>query len=404
MEGRGLLGRAAEAETRCRLIITATALERYRGRHGLYPKTLDELVPEFLKTPATDFMDGEPLRYRLTDDGRFVLYSVGLDCVDNGGELERVTPRNAEGDEDQLASALASKEGRDLVWPRPAAAAEVQARREDEVRARDERIAEQARERAMRYERTMAALERLHAEQERHRIAEVTYLGKPLSKLLRNEKATGTNQLDLHEMLTLRPVITGKEPRILTCELAIKYDAVTNIGSLRLLVDVEPGENSSGGGGSGQACLRAANGNCQLIWNTSYDTPGQHFLQARLLCTERLNDWRNVEACGPVLSFYSSNLCQFFPSSAMFKSSGAILYAKLSESNATYSIELKSLDGELLRTLTGATTNGVIDLDWDLEDEQGNTRTNEAFDAVFHVTLTESKQSQAQEVSLYRMK
>ena len=38
--GVGLLGRAAEAEVRRRLVVTALALERYRGRHGRYPNSL----------------------------------------------------------------------------------------------------------------------------------------------------------------------------------------------------------------------------------------------------------------------------------------------------------------------------------------------------------------------------
>ena len=86
-QGYGLLGRAAETEARRRLIITAIALERYRGRHGSYPGTLQVLVPELLPKPPLDFMDGKPLRYRVTGDGHFVLYSVGLDCVDNGGRM-----------------------------------------------------------------------------------------------------------------------------------------------------------------------------------------------------------------------------------------------------------------------------------------------------------------------------
>ena len=83
-EGRGLLGRSAEAETQRRIIIAALALERYRGRHGSYPKSLQELIPELLQTPLRDFMDGQPLRYRLADGNHFVLYSIGLDCIDNG--------------------------------------------------------------------------------------------------------------------------------------------------------------------------------------------------------------------------------------------------------------------------------------------------------------------------------
>jgi hypothetical protein len=93
--GQGLLGRAAEAEARRRLLMAAIALERYRIRHSGYPKTLQELVPELLQSPPVDFMDGKPLRYRLGEDGRFVLYSVGLDCVDDGGKLPRRERRDA---------------------------------------------------------------------------------------------------------------------------------------------------------------------------------------------------------------------------------------------------------------------------------------------------------------------
>jgi hypothetical protein len=38
--------------------VTALALERYHGRHGLYLNSLQELVPEQLKTAPIDFMDG----------------------------------------------------------------------------------------------------------------------------------------------------------------------------------------------------------------------------------------------------------------------------------------------------------------------------------------------------------
>ena len=74
------LGRAAEAEARRRILITALALERYRGKFGAYPPTLAALHPEYMKSEPLDFMDGQPLRYRLSDDGNFVLYSprIGL--------------------------------------------------------------------------------------------------------------------------------------------------------------------------------------------------------------------------------------------------------------------------------------------------------------------------------------
>jgi hypothetical protein len=131
--GQGLLGRAAEAEARRRLLITAIALERYRGRHGSYAKALPDLVPELLPNPPLDFMDGKPLRYRLTDDGHFVLYSVGLDCVDDGGKMPRTGQRGARY---QWPAEFGPPQATDLFWPRPASAAEVQAQQaEDEKQA-----------------------------------------------------------------------------------------------------------------------------------------------------------------------------------------------------------------------------------------------------------------------------
>ncbi len=58
--GQGLLGQAAEAESRRRLMVTALALERYRIRHGKYPGELRALAPEFLKAEPIDFMDETP--------------------------------------------------------------------------------------------------------------------------------------------------------------------------------------------------------------------------------------------------------------------------------------------------------------------------------------------------------
>ena len=131
-QGRGLFGQATEAEARRRLLITAIALERYHGRHGAYPQSLQALVPELLQYTPIDFMDGQPLRYRLTEDGHFVLYSVGMDCADNGGEMRR--PRRRELDYQGSPDFGAGQQGPDLVWPRPASEAEVQAQKEEEAR------------------------------------------------------------------------------------------------------------------------------------------------------------------------------------------------------------------------------------------------------------------------------
>jgi hypothetical protein len=59
------------------------ALERYRLAHGEYPETLDMLVPQFIEKLPRDIIGGQPLYYRRTDDGKFLLYSVGWDKTGN---------------------------------------------------------------------------------------------------------------------------------------------------------------------------------------------------------------------------------------------------------------------------------------------------------------------------------
>ena len=122
-QGMTLLARAAEAEARRRLIVTAIAIERSHLANHSYPDLLSKLVPDFLQSIPKDFMDGEPLRYHRTDDGRFLLYSVGMDCIDDHGQLlpdanSRAFP---------AGPVFGRAEGPDLVWPLPASAAEIQA-------------------------------------------------------------------------------------------------------------------------------------------------------------------------------------------------------------------------------------------------------------------------------------
>ena len=70
------------------LALVACALERFRLARGNYPKALAELAPEFLPGIPVEIVNGEPYRYRRTDDGSFVLYSVGTDLRDDGGVID----------------------------------------------------------------------------------------------------------------------------------------------------------------------------------------------------------------------------------------------------------------------------------------------------------------------------
>ena len=43
----------------------------------------------------TDVINGQPLGYRRTGNGQYVIYSVGLDQKDDGGVREPPTPKGA---------------------------------------------------------------------------------------------------------------------------------------------------------------------------------------------------------------------------------------------------------------------------------------------------------------------
>jgi len=79
--------RFAITQSQTDLARVACALERFRLARGNYPETLDALAPQFIEKLPHDIINGQPLHYRRMDDGQFVLYSVGWDEKDDGGNI-----------------------------------------------------------------------------------------------------------------------------------------------------------------------------------------------------------------------------------------------------------------------------------------------------------------------------
>ena len=77
----------AYAQSSVDMARVACALERYRLAHGEFPESLDALSPAFLEKVPHDLINGQPLHYRRTSDGKFLLYSVGWNETDNGGTV-----------------------------------------------------------------------------------------------------------------------------------------------------------------------------------------------------------------------------------------------------------------------------------------------------------------------------
>lgn len=107
--------KAAVAETVTRLAITACALERFHLAHGEFPKTLDELAPQYVAVVPTDYMTAQPLHYERTDDGWYRLWSVGQDGKDDGGVYQLP---------DKRLGSSAFGPVLDIPWPRPIASTE----------------------------------------------------------------------------------------------------------------------------------------------------------------------------------------------------------------------------------------------------------------------------------------
>ncbi len=108
--------------------ITAIALKRYQLKHANYPVDLNALVPEFISAVPLDPVDGKQLRYKLNSDGTFLLYSVGENGVDDGGDPALEKGVSSSSFNWQNPHAL------DWAWPQPTTEAEIQKYYEEQAK------------------------------------------------------------------------------------------------------------------------------------------------------------------------------------------------------------------------------------------------------------------------------
>lgn len=399
---RSPLGRVAQMEAERRVLVTALALERFRLKNKVYPEQLAQLAPEFVASEPIDFCDGKPLRYRRQGE-RFVLYSVGLDGVDNGGVVP-VKTRNR--DYSSRTNVVAQPE--DLVWLFPAAAKDMAEKERNEAIAakremedRQLRWAEMKKTREAESQELRKRLAKVYAEQKPRKLEDPQVQGAPLSEVVRNQ-ATANAKTSLYDLLTLRKVHTGFEPECVGYELPISYDVFRrSFGELKLLVDSPESleekptrTHQLAEFGELQEWRRATNGNCLLIWNTVYDPPGKHFVQAELTCYKLTDRHAPDDFRGPLVMYESTNLCEFDGAYSQPVNGEVILWAKLAEPKGTASVELKTTAGEHIKTLSGSTTNSEIRIKWDGLDERGRKCTNETVDTFFTIKLPDSGRKQ----------
>ena len=66
--------------------VIGVAAYRYALEHNRLPDKLEDLVPEYLPLIASDPFDGQPMRMKLPKTGELVIYSVGQNLQDDGGQ------------------------------------------------------------------------------------------------------------------------------------------------------------------------------------------------------------------------------------------------------------------------------------------------------------------------------
>jgi len=84
------LKQQGEADCKVALVRAALGVEMYRAEHGAFPETLEAVVPQYLEAVPVDPYDGKAIRYSAADGG-FVVYSIGEDGSDDGGDAEKDT-------------------------------------------------------------------------------------------------------------------------------------------------------------------------------------------------------------------------------------------------------------------------------------------------------------------------
>ncbi len=77
--------KAAALQTAANQAAIACVLERYRLACGQFPDSLEAVTPRFAPRLPNDVITGQPYKYRRTNNGQFILYSVGWNEKDDGG-------------------------------------------------------------------------------------------------------------------------------------------------------------------------------------------------------------------------------------------------------------------------------------------------------------------------------
>jgi hypothetical protein len=207
-----------------------------------------------------------------------------------------------------------------------------------------------------------------------------------LSRWIQTQTQLNTNQLSLSQLMTLKPVSGPDEWGVVTFDLPFPYDALHSdhppVGGTIAIGTLET--NGDFNEFTFFDREKAPDGNSRINWNINWSRPGQHELRARMTYAAGM-DGDQFDLIGPPLSYCASNTCRFYEDSTLFTDDGANLFAVLREPSAKFRVVVTSLKGRLVNDISSSTTNGEINLAWDLTALDGKKYTNNSFIGSFYV-------------------
>ena len=200
-------------------------------------------------------------------------------------------------------------------------------------------------------------------------------------------KILGTNTNSTDDPLKIVKITSDDKFGNVEFEVPMAYDLLQQYGFLQ---NCGKFDLSINGRALSTGCERATNGNCILECGANDFAPGTNQVQVQFFIINPSNKDRSLYAAGPVAKFISTNVCLVNEHIFMDSKGMVILWGDLSISNARYNIELLDTNGDHIKTISGITSNGVINEQWNLIGDSGKGYSPNSIDAVFHIALTNS--------------
>jgi len=91
------------------------AVRQFEQTQRRPPDVLQDLVPSYLAQVPIDSFSNEPLRFRRKSDGKWIVYSVGPNQIDEGGEQPKVDPRKYDDPGDTVFCACEADVARERI-------------------------------------------------------------------------------------------------------------------------------------------------------------------------------------------------------------------------------------------------------------------------------------------------